>query len=847
MESLGAPPFVARPSRTSIPGGLASGLREATLRELARDREEVRERGSTFATCIVGAPELGKGMVVEAALREAELGGFETLLCRAERDDATTPLSLFRAAITSWRPSASSRTGEREEEKGEDAKAMPPSFGTSLVLEAALAPETSSEAEPGSISGEVEHERLMNSLADPNQTALDKRARLLTQIRTFLVDRARQTPLVLALEDLQLADRVSADLVAVLLEWRPNAPLWILLSYTSEEELYAPLRRALERDFLSRAAVRRVIQPLSAGEMRLFLLDTGEKTPLPGGVLDEIVHRAQGLPGVALRLAHGYLTHGSLPGAEPGEKEGIPDPLASLSEEQERVLALAAVVGAAAGFELLRRAAGTEEERMAELLEELVLRGVLSERSGGVYAFQESEVREKVYHGLTQARRRVLHRKVAEAWEGLPGPLDAAKVFALAHHFTEGRSDEKALQYLQQARRFAQQAGSLTQELEILGRLLDVHRRFRPKDHRGEAELLHSSGTLSYALGSDEDAMRSLSRARDLLQNLHEGGPTYAAVLLDLARVTVRQGDLAVASSLAQESLERFQKADDALGAAAVRRFRTRLLYSEGDYAAAEAELKAGLEETKRGQGSAVEIGRILTALADIEFSADHQRRAEATKDLEDGIKILLEVGDKAGALFAILGRAAIECSLGEPAEYERTMARVRRLMPEVPEVWRLTDSMLRKGGNHIAKGEIPEALGLGTCAADTAAEMHDAERQGRALIFAVDAAGRMGNMERALELAQKALAVGEASSHRRTQAEALVRLAVAAHMSGDDARSRELLERSESLAKGIEVSRTAQMLRRDLKETLGAGDASGAGRATDSPAPAGGPDAPPR
>lgn len=806
---------------------LPASIRQATLRDLTRDRQEVRSRGETFATCLVGAPELGKGLVVETALRQAERDGFETLLCRAEKDDALSPLSLFRDAISSWRPAGRSREGTKaSSEGGAGSDSEPPSrmpLGvSSLVLEAALFPREDAPPEETPAAGEARYQHLVHSLSDPSQTALDKRSRLLTQIRTFLVERARVSPLVLALEDLQLSDRVSADLVAVLLEWRPNAPLWILVSYTTEEDLYPPLRRALERTFLSGSAVRRVIQPLSAGELRLFLLENGGRAPLPGGVLDEIVHRANGLPGVALRMARQYQTHGSLPGSVPGNTAAeSPEPLANLSEEQERVLAIASVVGTTASFELLRRAAGEPEERMAELLEDLVLRGVLAERSGGSYAFHEPEQREKFYHDLTQARRRVLHRKVGEAMEGLPGKADAARVFALAHHFTQGASDEKALEYLGQALQLAREAGSLSQEAEILARTLDVHRRSHPKDHRGEATLLQQVGSVAHALGSDEEAMAALSRARDLLQNLHETGPLYAGVLLDLARVTVRQGDHGVARSLAEESLRHFLVARDDLGEAAVHRFRARLFYTAGEYGEGEAAMRACLEATRRGKGGALEIGRILTSLADMEFMADHSRREEATETLEDGIRILSGVGDKAGALFAIMGRAAVEMSLGEPQTYQTTMARVRPLVPDVPEVWRLQEAMLRKGQGHVAKGEFAEALGHAIGASDLAELIGDPERRGRALIFAVDAAGRMGEMDKATEFAKQALDLGVRTPHRRTQAEALFRLATGAHLAGDDAKAKELLTKAEEAAKGIEISRTAQFLQRELHGSL--------------------------
>ncbi len=827
-------PAPGDPPASSHPRG---EVREAGLRELARDRAEVVSRSTTLASCLVGGQDLGKEWVVEQVRLAARREGFETLLCRAEADDALAPLSLFRGALTSWEhkarePAAEegrSTHGRDGQTVGETTERDPgPGEGllglSALVLGAGIGPRPAPGSHASAPSAQVEYERLVRSLSDPSQTAQEKRARLLSQIRRFLVDRAREAPLLLALEDLQLADHVSADLIAVLLEWRPEAPLWLLLTYTQEEELYPALRRALERTFLSQVAVRRPLSPLSSAELRTLLQEhLSTKAPLPGTVLEEVVERSEGLPGAALRLVRAYQTQGALPGRDPQAAEAVEDPGGTLTEDQERTLAVAAVAGPTVPFELLRRATGESEERAAELVEELVHRGLLMERPGGAFGFAEESVRQKVYRDLTAARRRVLHRKIGEALEGMPGGGDAARVFALTHHFTQGKSDEKALEYLRVAVELARDAGSLPRERELLEQALSVHQRCRPKDIRGEAKLLQELGAVAYALGADDAATQALSRARDLLKNVHEGGAPYAGVLLDLARVTARRGDTAIAHTLAEEAVSRFQETGDDLGLASVRRFRSRLSYSAGDYASAREDLQGCLDALTRAHAPPVELGRALTALADVEFMLDPSSRETSTKKLEDGITLLFQGGDRDGALFALLGRAAIEYSLDDEPAAKKTMARAMEVLPEMPEVWRLLDAMLRKASNHLAKGEMREALGHADAAVDLARALHDNEREGRALIYACDTAGRMGLLDRAEHRAREALDVGRRSNLRRTQAEALFRLAMASNMRGRVDEAKAHLSEAETIAQGVEVTRTAQTLRRDLHDALSA------------------------
>ncbi|MDE1837786.1 MAG: hypothetical protein KGJ23_14380 [Euryarchaeota archaeon] len=807
----------------------APRIREALLRELARDREEVRGGSTTLSTCLVGAPDLGTAWVVEAARRAAEQEGFDTLLCRAEKDDALAPLSLFRGALASWHRSGEPASTETEGSSREISPHGPLEL-TTLVLGAGLAPEPEGGAPDASAATQEEYDRLVRSLADANQAALEKRSRLLTQIRRFLVDRAREAPLLLALEDLELADAVSADLVAVLLEWRTEVPLWLLLTYSAEEDLAPPLRRALERTFLSRTAVRRPLAPMDTTELRRFL-DEGAplRAPVPPSVLEEVVGRSQGMPGVALRLVRAYQTQGTLPkmASEEGgreEEDGAP----ALTEEQERLLSLASVAGPSSSFELLRRSFGGDEERTAELLEELVHLGFLVERTGAVYEFSEEGTRQRTYKELTAARRRVLHRKVAEAVEGLPGGKDASRIFALTYHFTQGKVDPKALEYLRSALELARAAGSLPREKDLLEQMLSVQKRVSPQDARGEALLLHEMGSVAYALGQDEAASLSLSRSRDLLRNLHEGGSPYAGVLLDLARVTARRGDVAVARTLADEALERFRGANDPLGIAWVLRFRSRISYGAGEYPGAREDLQGCLEALERARAPRVEIGRTLTAIADVEFMLDPSSREASTRKLEEGIAMLLQAGDRAGALFAELGRAAIERSLNDEKAARETDARTRALVPEVPEVWRLMDAMLRKASNHIAKGELKEAQGLADTSVELARVLGDREREGRALIYATDIAGRLALIDRAEARAKEALEVGRAASHRRTEVEALYRLAIAAQLRGDGPLRDQRVREAEGLVEGLELSRTAQMLRRDLRDLQDEGRARG-------------------
>src|SRR5208282_57344 len=120
---------------------------------------------------------------------------------------------------------------------------------------------------------------------------------------------------------------------------------------------------------------------------------------------------------------------------------GSNPPLESLSPEQHRILAYASAIGSEFDFPLLLGAMGIDEEGLAEEVERLVHRGVLTERAGGErFAFTEEEFRARIYRSLTESRLRVLHRKIAEVLERTHPEPTLSVLAELGRHYFLGRS-----------------------------------------------------------------------------------------------------------------------------------------------------------------------------------------------------------------------------------------------------------------------------------------------------------------------------------------------------------------------------------------------------------------------
>jgi predicted ATPase len=89
--------------------------------------------------------------------------------------------------------------------------------------------------------------------------------------------------------------------------------------------------------------------------------------------------------------------------------------LTQLSPAAREVGSLAAVIGRAFTFTVLSQASSSDEDTVVRGLDELWRRRIIREQGGDVYDFGHDKRREGAYSALSAARRRLLHRRVAEA------------------------------------------------------------------------------------------------------------------------------------------------------------------------------------------------------------------------------------------------------------------------------------------------------------------------------------------------------------------------------------------------------------------------------------------------
>jgi DNA-binding CsgD family transcriptional regulator/tetratricopeptide (TPR) repeat protein len=249
-------------------------------------------------------------------------------------------------------------------------------------------------------------------------------------VRTLLMRRSEQSPVVVVLEDLHWADRSTRDLVAFLARTLRSGRLTLVASYRSDELDRRHSLRPLLAELVRLPGIERIeLAPFSRAELAEHLeAITGVR--LPADRVERIHARSEGNPFYAEQLL----------AAGAGDTEvAVPPTLADvvlarvqgLSEQAQQVLRVAAVAGRRVPHRLLAEAAGRPEDDLERGLREAIGAGVLvADSTSGSYAFRHALLQEAAYGELLPSEQVRLHTAYAHV---LAGDAEGSAA-ELAHH-----------------------------------------------------------------------------------------------------------------------------------------------------------------------------------------------------------------------------------------------------------------------------------------------------------------------------------------------------------------------------------------------------------------------------
>lgn len=243
---------------------------------------------------------------------------------------------------------------------------------------------------------------------------------------------ARETPLVVVIEDLQWADAASLDLLLSMAPRLSRAPVVIVLTTRTLETREARVGAVLRLPLVSTVELGRFGKPdVAALLSRLTARRVGD------AVVERVLEKTGGNPSLIVQIAHVLEQDAAAVGTSTmlptgAVKQAIAHQVAALAPEVRDVLAVAAVLGLSFDSVPLALVTGAAHEEVLTRLDAAIAEGVVARGGTRTHRFTQPLVRDALYRTMPDAARLGMHARVARALLEIAGDraVDAAAEIA---------------------------------------------------------------------------------------------------------------------------------------------------------------------------------------------------------------------------------------------------------------------------------------------------------------------------------------------------------------------------------------------------------------------------------
>lgn len=775
--------------------------------ELTRLREVWRGLAATGPRLVLlsGEAGIGKTRLAEEFVRWADGAGSASAAARAYAAEG----SLAFSPVATWlrSPLVAAQLEHLPEVWLRDvARLLPEVSITHPALSA-----------PGPLTGPTERERFFEALA-----------------HTVLLrppGSAAPGPLVLFLDDLHWCDRDTLEWLRYLLRPEREAHLLVIGTLRGDERSDSPhllsLLTALARDgqLIEIALERLTREETAALARRLASAD------LDAPALGRIFRETQGNPL--------FVVESLRPAADTAGTQTIraliAARLARLSPHAREVAHVAAAIGHACSYAVLVHATGNEEE-LVDALDELCERRIFDEQGGDHYRFGHDKVREVAYGELRAARRRLTHRRIAEALTAVRADdLDVVSGEIGAHYERAGLP-ERALPWYRRAGAIAQRLSATHEAIRLVRHALDLLRALPTTAQRleDERDLLLALGPLLVVTHGYTDPLvaATYTRAHDISRELEHGEASFAS-LWGLWLYYSARGELTEARGLTDRLLALGTPGGDPQAFLQARHAAWSMAFFQGDLEQTRRYVAEGLARYDPGRDHAQSLryGGHDPAICGIGHDAKALWLAGYSGDAFARLEELLALAERLNHLPSLAH--ALESAL-RVSHFHRDATRVRELASKLfalphdaTSPWQTLPLILR-GWSLVVQGGAPEGIeemerGL---AAFRAAGMVESWPYYQSML--AESYLRVGRAEDALRLISDALAVATSTAWwipelHRLRGEGLLALPAPRRDEATASFRRAIAVAQSQGARALELRAAASLYR--LAQSTGGGD----------------------
>jgi predicted ATPase len=413
----------------------------------------------------------------------------------------------------------------------------------------------------------------------------DQSRRVLFAAVTDLVARiARNTPVLLMLDDLQWADEGTLLLLEHLARFTAKIPLLIVGTYRDYDLDPAGILTKTFGELIRLRSVHRMVLGGLSKDAVADMLRALSGYEAPEAIVGLFHADTEGNPFFIEELFRYLVEQGKLLDAK-GEYRSdlalaeldVPETvrlvigrrLARLSEETLKILGTAAAIGRSFTFELLTVSMKADPDSLLDYLEEAENSGLISstvEYPEARFRFSHELVRQTVVSQVSVTRRQRLHLNVAEALESLNANAPELVANELAHHLLQAglaADPSKTIRFLSMAAKRARLQGALTETAQFYRDALLVLKRILESHERDRLELGLQLGLGAVLMATRGYAYKETALAYERATGLGErlGDPTQVVLALTgLVSPPLLRGELDAAQAIADQALAASQR-----------------------------------------------------------------------------------------------------------------------------------------------------------------------------------------------------------------------------------------------------------------------------------------------
>jgi len=683
----------SRAARTPFAG------REAELAALHAAHDAVKTSGRLVV--IEGEAGIGKSRLAEEFLAAAGNAGRVILRTRCYEGETALAYAPFVDLL---------RSAAREER-------LLSRLGGALLTEASrLAPELASAAgqQPGPLTSPGALSRFFDGICDVLTAAAHGG--------------------VIVIEDVQWADEASLEVLAFWLRRLRGRPALLLLTWRGDEVPAAHRLRHILSEAIQRGnGARILLGRLSEAEVGELVAGSGIDAPV--GFESRLYEETEGVPFFVAQYieaaAQGLLEADGRPWQVPeGGRALLQSRLDAVSAQGLQLLAAAAVIGRSFSFEDVRDTSGRSEDETLATLEELLRTGVIREVQGPeapspAFDFSHDKLRALVYEQTTLARRRLLHRRVAETLSRGRSRETMALAAKIASHYRQAGEDAAAAAAF---RRAAEHALGLHAHAEALRNYHDALALGAERS----SEIYEAIGDLQVLEGNYSAALASLERAaataepqrlagieqklgglhhrlgewplarRHFAAAIEELGPgaaggAKARILADWSLTAHASGESQLAAEMAGQALRLAREADDEKALAQAHNLAGMIAAARGDLESAREHLSHSLAIASSLEDGAARIAALNNLALMARRSGD---LANAVGLTQEALRLSSQTGDRhreaalrnnLADLYQAQGQA--EAAMEQLKQAVAIFAEIGASAGELqPEIWKLVE-----------------------------------------------------------------------------------------------------------------------------------------------------------